>query len=466
MRRRRLLPPVVSAGIRRLVIVEQVGLVLRLLAASGRAQRIQLGGELAAVAALDKRVAVIPHGLVAGIRVAGHDGIDRRHEHEDQKDQRENGIVDKEDDAHDTRHDARLVKDAGEEEEQNRVDKRDHGDGDVVDVALLVHPRSKNAHRNEHQSIQNEECDHLHHRRLLTESHKHALDEDVGQRRKEEVVRRCFVLHVQEPPLVETGRVGVENVRRVPVHGHGPLGQENNLERGPSERDENRQEDDHGQDHFGRGIMLRKLPQAEDGHLREPDQRNAEHDAADHNLPPVPKVTELVPPQVAGFRQNLANDLEPSDDDEHGARKDDVEHDAREEDVGPFDARSEPDPLNAAQDDRAHLRSLRSPGDGVADQFGCRIQRPFPPTQQLHRRCGEVGKQRRRRAPGRPLVPSRDGLKKTEPDDTHAPLEILGPRFHDRRHPHRGHAEDRLALEVTEHGEHRGCHVGGRVGMP
>lgn len=68
-----------------------------------RAERVELGAQVRL--GLDEAAAVVPHRLVAGVGVLRRHGDDGRHQHNDEQDGGKDGIVDEENDAHDTGHD-------------------------------------------------------------------------------------------------------------------------------------------------------------------------------------------------------------------------------------------------------------------------------------------------------------------------------------------------------------------------
>ena len=463
----------VAAGEGPVVVLKRAGLVRggRLhISPGGGPQRVQLRGELAL--RLDEGAAVVPHRLIPGVGVLRHDRVDGRDEHEDQEEQREDGVVDEEDDAHDARDEARLVEDVGEEEHEDGVEEVHGGDGDVPDVGLLVHPGAQDADGDEHGGFEDDEGHGLHHRGRLGQADEHALDEDVAEGGDDKVVGGGPVLHVEEPPLVEAGGIGVEDVGGVLVHGDGALGQVDHLEGGPAESGQHRDEHDDGQDHLGGGVDLGELPQAEDAHLGEADEGQAEEDAAGDDLPALAEVLELVALHLALLDEEFADALEEGDEDHDDEDEEDEEDETGEEDVGLFDAGPEAHALDAADDEvigggggRLRAGALEQVVRRPAEQTGRGIEGSLAALEDLHGR----GRQFRQDGGGGPaggaLVPGADGLEEAHVDDAHTPLEILGPRGDNGRHVDGSHAEEGLGLHETEEGEGIGGHVGGSVGM-
>lgn len=65
----------------------------------------------------------------------------------------------------------------------------------------------------------------------------------------------------------------------------------------------------------------------------------------------------------------------------------------------------------------------------------------------------------------RPLIPREDVLYKPDIDNTHAPLEILGPRRHDGRERYSAEANHGLSLKVPKQREGVSCDVRRRIGI-
>ena len=107
------------------------------------------------------------------------------------------------------------------------------GNGNVESIRFLVHPRSKNADSDQESRLDNHERNRLDCAVRLGERQKHSLDEDVEEERQDEVVRRGAELDVEESPLVQCRRIGVEDVRRIFVHADRPFGNAPDLQCGP-----------------------------------------------------------------------------------------------------------------------------------------------------------------------------------------------------------------------------------------
>ena len=221
---------------------------------------------------LDKRASVIPHGLVARIGVLGENGKAGSDEDEDQEDQREDGVVYKEDDSHDTSDDSWLVKDASEDEEEDGADEVDDADCNVEAVGLLVHVWAQNADNDEEDCLDDNESNCLQRAIVLRQSDEHSFDENISEDWDNKVVGRGLELDVEESPLVERDGIGVENVSRILVHGHGSLRQANNLQGSPGKDDNHGDDGENGENDLTSRITNGKLPKAEDNHLRKANQ--------------------------------------------------------------------------------------------------------------------------------------------------------------------------------------------------
>lgn len=141
----------VSTGDRSAIVVEWVVIIILSrfhITTRGSTQGIQFSGELGL--RLDERATVVAHGLVTSVWILRHNGVYRGEQNQDQEDQRKHGIVNEEDDTHDTDHHSGGVEHIREHEQEDGVDEIDHRNGDVENVGLLIHPRTENADRNKH----------------------------------------------------------------------------------------------------------------------------------------------------------------------------------------------------------------------------------------------------------------------------------------------------------------------------
>ena len=166
----------------------------------------------------------------------------------------------------------RLVEHLGEDQQEDDVDEVDHDDGDVERVRLLVHPRTQDADAHEQGGLDENQGDGLREEALLGEPDEGGLEEDVGEHGHDEVVRRGPVLHVEEAPLVQRGRVGVEDVARILVHVGRLARQSDHLPGRPGQGDGEREEEEDREYDLGRGIASGQLPEAQDAHLRVTDE--------------------------------------------------------------------------------------------------------------------------------------------------------------------------------------------------
>ena len=145
------------------------------------------------------------------------------------------------------------------------------------------------------------------------------------------------------------------------------------------------------------------------------------------------------------------------------------ESQASQEEVRCLDAGPEGDPLDAV-DDVAAIRSLNGP-------LGEPAGRPLDKTNGgIQKRDGtldllnlygdgvECVEDSRGLAASRPLVPREDVLDESDLDDAHTPLEILGPRFHNRRKRHSAESKHGLGLKVAKQRKGVGGDVRGSIG--
>ena len=97
----------------------------------------------------------------------------------------------------------RLVKDLGEDQQENGVQEADHGDCNVERIHLLVHVGTHDTHANQVESLNDDKSDRLCDSGFLSEGNEHALDQEVDQDRDDEEVCGGLELDVEESPLVE-----------------------------------------------------------------------------------------------------------------------------------------------------------------------------------------------------------------------------------------------------------------------
>jgi len=239
----------------------------------------------------------------------------------------------------------------GENQEEDGAEKVDGGNGNVETVGLLIHVWAQDAHTDEEASLDQDESDGLDSAVLLGKPNEHGFNKSVGQDGNDEVVHGSLELHIQETPLVESGGIRVQDVGGVLVHGNGPLGNAHHFGRSPSQDADHGDQGKDGQDHLAGGVALGKLPEAEDHHLREADENDAEENALEHSLPAVAEIGELVVPHLAGLDQALADVFEGNDAKDDQQDKDDEEGVAGKEDVGGLDAGLEGNALDAIEND-------------------------------------------------------------------------------------------------------------------
>ncbi|GJC91466.1 spore wall protein 2-like [Colletotrichum higginsianum] len=366
---------------------------------------------------------------------------DARDEDHEQQHEGEDGVDDEEHDADGANDDAGGAKDVCEDEQEDRVDKVDGEDGDVERVGRLVHEGAEHADGDEGGGLEDDEGDGLADADALAEGDDGGLGEDVADEGHDEVVGRGAVLHVQEPPLVDDGRVREEHVGRVLVRQDGLLGDADDLERGPDEGEERAEEEDDGQHDERRGVGLHELPEAQHRHLREPDEAQPEQDALERRLPVAPELEEAVAPGPVVLGRHGGAVAEGGDA-EHGEEHEGaVDDEARQEQVGRLDLGAEGDALDAVDDVGPVLElDVGAPGQGAqaaADGAGDGALR------HLDRDAPDRVQQAGGLAAGGALVPGLD----------------------DGRHVDAAEADEGLGLEVAEQREGVGGEVGGGVGV-
>ena len=128
-----------------------------------------------------------------------------------------------------------LIEDVGKDEEEDGVEKVDHGDGNVENVGLAVHPWFQDRHSDEEASLDDEQTNRLYLGRALSECNEDGLGKNVAKDGQDKVVCCSAELHVQKPPFVKGLGVRVQNVGGVLVQGDGSLGDTYHLESCPDE---------------------------------------------------------------------------------------------------------------------------------------------------------------------------------------------------------------------------------------
>jgi len=367
----------------------------------------------------------------------------------------------------------RRVEDTCKDEEEDGADEVDDGDGDVEAVRLLVHVGSKNAHGDQEDGLDDDQRDGLQGAAALGQGDEHALEEDVDEHGDDEVVGRRLELDVEEAPLVEGDRVGVEDVGRVLVHGDAAARQADDLARGPGEDGEHGEDGEDGQDHFRARVVARELPEAEHHHLREADEDDAEEDAFQDRGPAVAEVLELVALHPAHADQAFAAELEQQHPQHHEDDEDEEEDVAGQENVGHLDTTSEPHALDPPDDhgvggigprgtatvataNNLTVKLLRGSSNQSVDVLQAALL-------DLHGRGRQAGQSGGGSAARGSLIPSRDLLNEADANDPHTPLEVLRPRGGDGREWNGGHADEGLRLEESEQSHRVRGHVRGRV---
>jgi len=167
---------------------------------------------------LDEGASIVAHGLVSGIRVFGEESESRRDKNHQEKDESERGVVNKEDDTHDTAYDTGLIEHIAEDKDEDGAEEVDSRNSNIEAVSLLVHIWPKHADGDEEGGFNQDQRNCLCRSASLSNSNKHSLDENVDQERHNKVVSSGLELHVEESPFVECSGIRVKDVRWVLVH--------------------------------------------------------------------------------------------------------------------------------------------------------------------------------------------------------------------------------------------------------
>ena len=184
-------------------------------------------------------------------------------------------------------------------------------------------------------------------------------------------------------------------------------------------------------------------------------------DALENGVPSIPEITELVRAELAGADKTFADVLEDDDAQGHEDDENEEEYVAGEEDVGDFNVGHEPDSLDTLYNNRLGsfgICRVVGAGKEAAESVQGALR-------DLHRGDVELRKVGRWSTTGGPLVPGCEGLQEAHANDTHAPLEVLGPGSHDGWHLNGGHADKGLGLKIAKQGQSVRGDVCGRVRM-
>ena len=180
---------------------------------------------------------------------------------------------------------------------------------------------------------------------------------------------------------------------------------------------------------------------------------------------------------LTSLDETFANVLEGDDTKHDEDDEDDEEGIAGEEDVGGLDPGLETDSFDAVQDHVGLVRNGIVIGIGAALDVshgiveavdgalghGDRLQATLDLLLHFDGNVGQLLQVSGRSTASCTLVPSGHPLQETNANDTHAPLEVLGPCSNDGRKRYGAHAEESLGLEVTKERHGVGSDVGSRV---
>ena len=430
----------------------------------GGSQGVELRGGVEVSLRLHERGTVVSHDPVASIGVAAEEDDGGRDDNHEQEDERKGGVENEEDDTDNSNNQSRCAKHIGKDEDENGIEEIDDANRNVEGVGALVHPGTENGGTDERGSFDNENTDSLSNRLMLAESDEEGLDNRVAKHRNDEVVRRGAELNVEEAELVETLRISIEDIGGIAVHSNGSASDHDDLEGAPGQRAEDAEQEKDGENNDGRRVDLGKFPQAEDGELGHADEADTEENAPENGEPAVAEFEKFVVSDHALLSHELGDALETSDGNADKQCKDDEEGKTGQDQVRGFNLGAESDTLDAIDDVAAvvgfdvgtlpefagssslkHVRTLdQGRGRTLGDLDGLIFQI-------IEEVC--------RSSTSRSLVPGHGVLKEAHPDDTHGPLEILGPRLNDGRQPNRGEADNGLGLEVGEERQRVGSDV-------
>lgn len=285
-------------------------------------------------------------------------------------------------------------------------------------------------------------------------------------------------MHIKETPFVESLGIGEEDIGWVSVHVDGSARDCNHLASTPAEGNKWTKEIKDGKHDLGGGIDLRKLPEAQNGKLRETNEGNTVQDALENGTPAITELEELVRLHHTLLSKEFAETLEQSDA-EHGEDgKEPEKGQTREKEVGRFDLGLERYTLdsvhNIASGGRQNVTAsfhdvdgglghhVKTTFDDVLCQFDASIQTTLLDSDGHRAQGAEEGSGR---AAGGSLIPGEDALHEVYVNDAHGPLEVLGPRLDNGGQANAGQADHGLGLEVAKQGQREGSDVSGRVGV-
>ena len=419
--------------------------------------------------------------MVLGIRVLAEEDEGSRDNHHEKQDESERRIQNEKNDASGSHGQGRCTEDVGEDQQADAVEKVDDADGNVERVGALVHPRSENRGSDERSCFKNDESDGLGDAAALGQCNKHRLDEGVDQHGNDKVVRRGAELDVEESPFVQGLGIREQDVGRVAVHSHRATGNAHNLVAAPAQGSAHAQQHEDGKNNQSGGVDLSELPKTEDGHLGEPNEGAAEENALEDSDPAVSEVKELVALQPSLLGGQLKEALEGSDSHDGENDKEQEEDQSGHEKISRLNAHPECHTLDtvdkiaavaeldvaALGDGRAHaIGSTRQHGSAALEQADSVAHRAVNSSLlDLHGMGPQAVEDDGRLTACGALVPGEDCLHEPNPDDSHRPLEVLGPSLDDRREGNSSKSDNSLRLEETEEGERVGSNVGSGVGV-
>lgn len=371
----------------------------------------------------------------------------------------------------------RLVKDLREEQQEDGAKEVKGSDGDIEGIRLLVHVWPHDGDTNKERCLDDNESNGLCGTVALCETNEHGFHKRIGQDRNDEVVHGCPELDIEKAPLVKSNRIRVQNVSGVLVHDNRALGDANDLGRCPSQDSDHGDDGEYSEDNLTGRVAPGQFPEAENHHLRETDENDTEQDALQNRTPSVTEVGELIVLHFTSLDETFANVLEGDNTKHDEDDEDDEEGVAGKEDVGGLNLGLETDSFDTVQDNIGLVRNgivigvctALEVGHGIVEAVdsplghGDGVQAALDFLLHFDGNVGQLLQVGGRGATGCTLVPGSHSLQETNTDDTHAPLEVLGPCSNDRRERYGAHAKESLGLEVAEERHGVGSDVGSRV---
>ena len=251
----------------------------------GLLQRQQLGGHTVFDTGHTEGFAVVGEASVLRIGLLEGECVVESDEQPDQEGKGEDRVKQNPKHTADASHHLGLVKDIGEDEHEDGVQEVENGRSDGKAIGGSVHVRLHHNSGNQHSGLHHNKHDGLGDPGGLGESSDHASDDSRGQDRQDEVVSLGAVVDIQETPLGQGHRVGVQGVGWVLIQSLGRLRALENSEDGIEEDHAHHQPHANRQDDLGCRISLDQFPHTDGTHLRVSQGDNAVETSSHEGLP-------------------------------------------------------------------------------------------------------------------------------------------------------------------------------------